>query len=129
MMRKHLGTRHALPGHLQLTVPGPAQTGSQSLTCDLGDAFQPRHRQQDNNTLVGAHPEQTLADQEAGDTQVLLACGERSQREPHSLPQGRQWVLGASRWGNGSSCETGRKLDGAVVGTWAWEADLAGSPS
>lgn len=68
---------------------------SQNLTCDLGDAFQPRHRQQDDDTLVGAHPEQTLADQEAGDAHVLLACSERSQREQHA-PWGLQWVLGAA---------------------------------
>jgi hypothetical protein len=42
--------------------PGPTPT------CDLGDALQSGYRQQDNDTLVSAYPEQTLADEEAGDT-------------------------------------------------------------
>lgn len=56
-----------------------------ALTCDLRDAFQPGHRQQHDGALVGAHPEQAVADQEAGDTQLLLACGGRGQREQQVL--------------------------------------------
>lgn len=71
-------------------------------TCDLGDAFQPRYRQQHDGALVGAHPEQTVTDQEAGDTQLLLACGGRGQREQQVLlgvavrgpPTLRAWPLG-----------------------------------
>lgn len=85
----------AVPGCLQLP-PRSYKTGSQNLTCDLGDTFQPRHRQQDDDTLVGTHPEQTLANQETGDAQVLLACRERGQREQHTLLGGRQCVLGAT---------------------------------
>jgi len=44
------------------------------LTSDFGDALQAGHRQQHNDALVGAHPERTLADEEAGDTDVFLTC-------------------------------------------------------
>lgn len=44
------------------------------LTGDFGDAFQAWHRQQHDDALVSAHPERTLADEEAGDADVFLTC-------------------------------------------------------
>lgn len=44
------------------------------LTGDFGDALQAGHGQQHDDALVGAHPERTLADEEAGDPDVFLSC-------------------------------------------------------
>lgn len=37
-------------------------------TCDLGNALQRGHREGEDDALTGAHPQQALADQQAGDT-------------------------------------------------------------
>ena len=47
-------------------------------TCYFGDAFQLGDGQRDDAPLGRAHPQQPLAEEEAGDPQALLACsGER----------------------------------------------------
>lgn len=42
------------------------------LTSDFGDALQPGHGQQNNDALVSADPQQALADEQAGDTDMSL---------------------------------------------------------
>lgn len=43
------------------------------LTSDFRDALQPGHGQQHNDALVSANPQQALADEQAGDTDVFLS--------------------------------------------------------
>lgn len=88
----HVALNHTPPSAADSWAPTRL---CQNLTCDLGNAFQPRHGQQDDDTLVGAHPELTLADQEAGHAHVLLACSERGEHEQNA-PWGQQWALGAT---------------------------------
>lgn len=40
------------------------------LTCDLGDALQGGYREGEDDALAGPHPQQALADQQAGDTNL-----------------------------------------------------------
>lgn len=42
------------------------------LTSDFGDALQSGHRQQNNDALVSADPQQALTDEQAGDTDMSL---------------------------------------------------------
>lgn len=51
------------------------------LTGDFGDAFQAGHGQQHDDALVSAHPERTLADKEAGDTDVFLTCEKEKKKK------------------------------------------------
>lgn len=51
------------------------------LTSDFRDALQARHGQQHNDALVSANPKRTLADEETGDTDVFVTCGDKKEDE------------------------------------------------